>query len=77
MGEDGRYSAHVVENWTKCDIPNHYMPYITTYGWMWVYDDEGCVLRIDNAERVEVYRAGNRGILLNIIGEDAEVEELM
>lgn len=75
MDEDGKYTAHIVTNWMNYEIPKHYAPHISLRDWMWVYDDEGCVLRIENAERIDIYRAGHRGILINIIGENPEVEE--
>ena len=74
MGEDGDYKAYIVENRTVKDIPIHYQPRITMRGWMWVYDDEGCVLRAE-ADYIQIYRAGNRGILINLIGDSPHVEE--
>lgn len=64
FGEDGSYSAYIVRNATE--IPSHYSFRDKFASWLWIYDDEGLVKRFE-AEKIEVYRAGDFGCLINLI----------
>lgn len=68
MGGDGSYSAYVVNNYTPEEIPSHYTLKVATTGWAKVYDDDTKVAEFQ-ADKIEFYRAGEHGIIVNLINE--------
>ena len=61
MGEDGRYAAHII---TDLDlVPDHYYLVADGYTYLEIVDDKGPVVRL-YGEKILVYRAGLRGILI-------------
>ena len=66
FGQDARYSAYVVDE--ECEIPEHYTLVAEAENWMKVYDDDQLTAEF-RANRIEVYRAGEMGCLIRLIGE--------
>ena len=72
FGCDGRYNAYVVDENAK--IGDHYtleMEFETSSGfkaWLKVYDDEGLTADY-SADKIRVYRAGDFGCIIQLIGE--------
>ena len=67
FGEDGSYSAYIVDG--EAEIGAHYELVATTKIWLWVFDDEGDREEF-RAETINVYRAGEMGCIIQLIGED-------
>ena len=61
FGGDGSYSAYVVTKETE--IGEHYSPVFSCRTWLWVYDDDECMLRV-SAPEITVYRAGDYGCVI-------------
>ena len=72
FGCDGRYNAYIVDENAK--IGDHYsleMEYETSSGfkaWLKVYDDEGLTADY-TADKIKVYRAGDFGCIIQLIGK--------
>lgn len=65
FGEDGDYRAYIVDE--DAIIGSHY-EYIDTFkSWLRIYDDFGLKLRLNNSRKYKVYRAGDFGIIIQLI----------
>lgn len=63
FGEDGSYKAHLIVGDTE--VPNHYSLFLDTQEpWLWIYDDDGKTLDLENPSGFQVYRAGEMGFLI-------------
>ncbi|WP_071142091.1 hypothetical protein [Acidaminococcus timonensis] len=63
FGEDGDYKAHLIAGDT--DVPSHYNLVLdTASSWLWIYDDDGKVLDLENPSGFQLYRAGERGLII-------------
>ena len=67
FGSDGDYRAWYVTD-EALEIPSHYEKVAETFCWLKIYDDRELVGKIE-ADRIEVYRAGEMGCLVRAIGE--------
>lgn len=67
MGGDGGYTAHIIEGGEK--VKPHYKKVYSCRKWLWIYDDD-CKSAKFNAEIINVYRAGDYGITIELINED-------
>lgn len=65
MGIDANYSAYIIDE--SVEIPSHYNLKHAFTSWLTVFDDEE---RVGNfyADEIRVYRAGDAGILIQLIG---------
>ncbi|MDK4473092.1 hypothetical protein MWG12_04705 [Fusobacterium necrophorum] len=63
FGEDGIYSGYVVYN--NVEIPKHYKKEYSYKNWLKVYDDDG-LQHVFEGKNIEVYRSGQRGIVIHI-----------
>lgn len=72
FGSDGRYNAYVVDENAK--IGDHYtleMEFETSSGfkaWVKIYDDEE-LTKDYSADKIRVYRAGDFGCIIQLIGK--------
>ena len=66
MGEDGSYSAYLIDDGIK--VPNHYHSVNSFKNWLKIYDDFKLVQEI-KADFIEIYRAGNFGILIKAVNK--------
>ena len=69
FGGDDEYEAYIVN--ADAEIGAHYHEVARGKYWAWIYSDEGRTLRIDtagNAGEIVVYRAGDYGCIIQIIG---------
>lgn len=64
FGEDGDYRAYIADGETE--IGSHYALKATFNHWLKVYDDENLVYDV-MAKTINVYRAGLRGCIIQII----------
>lgn len=63
FGEDGSYKAHLIVGDTE--VPDHYYLVLDTQEpWLWIYDDDGKVLDLENPAGFQIYRAGEMGLLI-------------
>lgn len=63
FGEDGDYRAHLIVGDTE--VPSHYNLVLDTREpWLWIYDDDGKTLDLENPAGFELYRAGEMGLLI-------------
>ena len=63
FGEDGNYKAHLIVGDTE--VPGHYYLVLDTQEpWLWLYDDNGKVLDLENQAGFQLYRAGEMGFLI-------------
>lgn len=63
FGEDGDYKAHLIAGDTE--VPSHYNLVLDTgSSWLWIYDDDGKVLDLENPAGFQIYRAGERGLII-------------
>lgn len=69
FGEDGRYVAHITENFKPEDIPEHYQKRLSFNEWLRIYDDNGIAYQA-KGKQIDIYRAGERGCLINVINDD-------
>lgn len=69
FGEDGDYKAYIVD--AECEIPAHYQLAHKFESWLTVYDDDECVFKA-HADKINIYRAGSFGVIIQLIGERAE-----
>lgn len=66
FGEVGEYEAYIVDE--KCTIPDTYeLRYSFEGGYVDLFDDEGYNVYI-KGETVQIYRRGNLGCIIKIIG---------
>ena len=61
LGSDGDYSAKIVKD--RELIPGHYNKKYEFKNWIWIYDDGGRKTEFE-AENIEIYTAGDFGILI-------------
>lgn len=66
-GEDGDYKAYVVFD-EEAEIPEYYKKVLEGEKWCWIFDDDERVLSV-KGEKISIYRAGERGILIHATGE--------
>lgn len=67
LGEDGAYKGYVVFN-EETTIPDHYQKVLSGKVWCRIYDDYDLVMVV-HGENIDIYRAGERGILIHATGE--------
>lgn len=67
FGEDGRYSAYIVD--AECEIPDTYERVITHNGcgWLRVYDDEMVTYRASFDHGIRIYRRRFRGCIIQLL----------
>lgn len=65
FGGDGAYHAYVVDE--RADVPAWYTLEARLSSWIKIYDDENLVYTA-HAPEIELYRAGQRGVLIRMIG---------
>lgn len=81
FGGDGSYKAYLVDS--DCEIPDYYTERLTLTGWKchpddhpcgWlrIYDDDGLQFQSRFGEYCRIYRAGEYGVIIQIIPESAE-----
>ena len=68
--EDSLYSAYIVTGF-DVDIGAHYKPVAVYKGWLRIYDDLGISFKAE-ADQIEVYRAGNFGCVIKLVGGSAK-----
>lgn len=71
MGVDGYYKIYIVENWEENEIPEHYKEVkMLKGGWIQIIGDyEMVTIDRNDAKGFKIYRAGQCGVLINIIKE--------
>lgn len=69
MGEDGEYSAYVVDG--ECLIPSWYTQAFECESWLRVYDDENMVEKF-RGDVIRVFRCGAFGIIIQIFGRNKD-----
>lgn len=67
--DDGRYTAHITENFKPDEIPEHYQKRLSFNGWLRIYDDDGIAYQT-KGQQIDIYRAGERGCLINVVSDD-------
>lgn len=67
FGEDGCYSAYIVDD-PEVEIPNHYKKMAKFCKWLKIYDDDG-LCKDYRAEKINVYRAGEYGCIIQLLPE--------
>lgn len=72
MGEDGEYSAYVVDE--ECLIPSRYTQAFECESWLRVYDDENMVKKF-RGDVIRVFRCGAFGIIIQIFGRNEELKQ--
>lgn len=65
FGEDGYYSAYIVDE--DAEIGAHYKKVACFESWLKIYDDDDLTYRV-NAREVNIYRAGDFGCIIQVIG---------
>lgn len=69
FSEDASYNAYVVDE--ECNIPEHY-EFVESFDcWLKIYDDTELVCRF-SAEKINVYRAGNFGCIIQLINKETD-----
>lgn len=64
FGGDGSYWAYIVDE--DAEIGEHYKK-VTEYDyWMKIYDDDGLTYKSPYGKHVNVYRAGDYGVIIQI-----------
>lgn len=61
FGEDGEYKAYFVNE--EIELPSHYKKVFETTGFVGILDDDKSEVTI-KADKIEIYRAGERGCLI-------------
>ena len=69
FGGDGYYRAYMIDD--SVEVPDHYKLVSVFKSWLKIYDDRACTLTID-APVICVYRAGDYGVLIRVLGEKLE-----
>ena len=64
MGEDGAYSAYVVDE--ECIIPSWYTQVFEGECWLSVFDDDRRTARF-SGDVIRVFRSGSFGIIVQVI----------
>lgn len=64
FGEDGSYKAYVIDE--TIEIPAHYTLKFSVQNWLRVYDDDEKTQEF-KGKCINVYRAGERGCLIQVI----------
>ena len=64
FGEDGSYLGYIVYN-DDAEIPKHYKKEYSFKSCLKIYDDDG-LQHVFKGKNIEVYRAGQRGIVIHI-----------
>ena len=68
-GGDGSYYARIITG--ECEMPERYELVASGEAWLKIYDDRG--LRFFRyADSWEIYRAGNFGTIIKLIGGDKQ-----
>lgn len=65
FGGDGSYNAYICDD--AAEIGAHYRLETTFSHWLRIYDDEGLVRKF-YADIIRVYRAGERGCIVQLCG---------
>lgn len=66
FGEDASYYAYICDE--ICEIGNHYELVFECKHWLKIYDDTEMTKEF-NGKEIKVYKAGNFGIIIQIIKE--------
>lgn len=66
MGANGSYMGYVVFN-DEANIPDHYQKVLSGREWCRIYDDYDLVMVV-HGETIDIYRAGDAGILIHATG---------
>lgn len=74
LGKDASYKGYVVFN-DEATIPDHYQMVLSGKVWCRIYDDYDLAMVV-HGETIDIYRAGEMGILIHATGE-AWVDPLM
>lgn len=69
FGSDGSYKAYIVPEDTA--IPEHYKKITTFNKWLKVYDDGQRIIEF-RAKKINIYRAGNFGMIVQLIESENE-----
>lgn len=69
FGADDSYYGRIVDEHTA--VPEHYSKVAEFNHWFKIYDDQRLTTKI-TADVIEVYQAGNFGVLIRVIGKKAE-----
>lgn len=65
FGEDGAYKAWLIDE--TIEVPSHYELQHSFECWVKIYDDDREMTYL-RGDKIEIYRAGERGCLIRIIG---------
>lgn len=68
MHIDSTYCAYIIGE--DDEVPSHYKLAHTFTSWLTIYDDEKARFKL-YADKIEVYRAGDCGVLIKTYGEDS------
>lgn len=66
LGIDGSYKGYVVFN-DEATIPEHYKKVLGGTHWCKIYDDYDLVMVV-HGETIDIYRAGEAGVLIHATG---------
>ena len=66
FGKDGSYRAYITDDTVA--IPAHYTLTLSLNHWTKIYDDEGLAADF-RAEKINIYRAGEMGCIVQLINE--------
>lgn len=69
FGADNSYYAYIIDEQTA--VPEHYSKVAEFNHWFKIYDDQRLTTKIV-ADVIEVYQAGNFGVLIRVIGKKSE-----
>lgn len=67
FGGDNDYDAYIVDD--KAEIPEYYSKVAEFDKWFMLYDDERRVMNV-HADKINVYRAGEYGCIIQIIKKE-------
>lgn len=67
LGGDGSYKAYLVDE--EAEIGAHYRLAFEATSWLKIFDDTDLVAKI-YAERIKIYRAGECGCIVQVIGRE-------
>lgn len=68
FGQDGGYTAYIVDE--NAVIGSHYTEVYSCQRWLWVFDDTERSARF-KADTIKIYRAGEFGCIIQLIGKEA------
>ncbi len=74
FGSDGNYSAYIALEDTE--IPEHYRHIASFNHWLKIYDDSERIISL-SAQTIKVYRAGDFGMILQLIKPNFETLDFL